>query len=97
MLVQHPFCLSIKGTGKNKPGRVGEPITVGGVPVQTGDVIVGDRDGGVVVAAKDAEKTLQRAREREAKEDGFRRALREGRATVELMHLEDSLARLHLA
>ena len=88
--------VSIKGTGKNQPSRVGEAITVGGVLIQTGDVIVGDRDGVVVVATEEAEKTLQRARERAAKEDGFRRAIREGRTTVELMHFEESLNRLHL-
>jgi 4-hydroxy-4-methyl-2-oxoglutarate aldolase len=89
--------VSIKGTGKNQPGRVGEPITIGGVAVRSGGVIVGDRDGVVVVAAEEAEKTLQQARERKAKEDGFRRVIREGRTTVELMHLEESLTRLHLA
>jgi regulator of RNase E activity RraA len=45
---------------------------------------------------EEAEKTLQRARERAAKDDGFRRAIREGRSTVELMHLGESFTRFHL-
>jgi 4-hydroxy-4-methyl-2-oxoglutarate aldolase len=34
---------------KNGPGAVGLPITIGGVTVETGDMIVCDRDGVVVV------------------------------------------------
>jgi len=35
---------------KSGPGRVGLPITAGGVRVQAGDLVMGDRDGVVVVA-----------------------------------------------
>ncbi|MCB1379135.1 MAG: RraA family protein [Alphaproteobacteria bacterium] len=34
---------------RNGPGSVGLPVTCGGLPVASGDVIVGDRDGVVVV------------------------------------------------
>ena len=34
---------------RNGPGTAGLPITAGGVPVSSGDVIIGDRDGVVVV------------------------------------------------
>ncbi len=34
---------------RNGPGSVGFPVTVGGVQVTSGDVIIGDRDGVVVV------------------------------------------------
>lgn len=37
------------GPFKNGPGRVGEPVALGGVVVSAGDLIVGDRDGVVVV------------------------------------------------
>jgi len=33
----------------NGPGRVGFPIQVAGCPVETGDMVVGDRDGVVIV------------------------------------------------
>ena len=36
---------------KSGPGRIGVPIVAGGVAVQSGDVVVGDRDGVVVVPA----------------------------------------------
>ena len=34
---------------KNGPGRVGLPITIGGVTVDAGDIVVGDQDGVVIV------------------------------------------------
>lgn len=34
---------------RNGPGTVGLPVVVGGVPVETGDIVVGDVDGVVVV------------------------------------------------
>jgi 4-hydroxy-4-methyl-2-oxoglutarate aldolase len=93
------FCraLSIKGTGKNQPGPIGEPISLGGVVIRTGDVIIGDRDGIVVVPAGDAKTVLQKARERAAKEENFRQGIRAGRTTVELLGLESSGPRLHIA
>ena len=43
--------LSIKGTTKVVPGKINVPVTVGGVVVQPGDVIIGDADGLVRVPA----------------------------------------------
>lgn len=34
---------------RNRPGTVGLPVTLGGVPVESGDILVGDLDGVVVV------------------------------------------------
>lgn len=92
------FCrgLSIKGTGKNQPGVIGQPIVIGGTLVRTGDVIIGDRDGVVVVAAEEADAVLDRARQRAEKEAAFRASLREGRTTVELLALEAAIERLGL-
>ena len=38
-----------KTPAKNGPGKVGTPIVVGGVNVHSGDIIVGDLDGVVIV------------------------------------------------
>jgi 4-hydroxy-4-methyl-2-oxoglutarate aldolase len=45
------FCAGISpnSPARNGPGTAGLPVTVGGVPVSPGDVIVGDADGVVVV------------------------------------------------
>ena len=91
------FCggLSIKGTGKNQPGRVGAPVLVAGTMVNTGDIVIGDRDGVVVVRADEAQAILESARARAAKEEGFRASLRAGHSTVELLGLEDAIRRLY--
>ncbi len=52
------------------PGQIGLPITCGGVRVESGDIIVGDRDGVVVVPQAQAETVrarLERVRAAEAK------------------------------
>ncbi len=43
---------------RNGPGSAGLPITVAGVRVQSGDIIVGDRDGVVVVPRKRIDEVI---------------------------------------
>ncbi|NOG69051.1 RraA family protein [Roseicella sp. DB1501] len=43
----------------NGPGVVGAPIVCGGVPVRSGDIVVGDADGVVVVPIEQAEAVLR--------------------------------------
>lgn len=56
------FCRGITPNScvRSGPGRVGFPIVVGGVTVRSGDVIIGDRDGIVVVPAADLDKLQPR-------------------------------------
>ena len=90
------FCrgLSIKGPGKNQPGRVQVPIVCAGAPVRPGDIVVGDRDGVVVIDAAHWRTVLETARVREAKEAKIKQAFASGRTTVELLELEPELKRL---
>ena len=46
------FCRGVTPNScvRSGPGTVGLPITAGGVPVATGDLILGDADGVVVVS-----------------------------------------------
>ncbi|WP_321814030.1 MULTISPECIES: 4-carboxy-4-hydroxy-2-oxoadipate aldolase/oxaloacetate decarboxylase [unclassified Paraburkholderia] len=83
--------LSIKGTGKNQPGKLNVPVTIGDVRIHPGDIVVGDIDGVVVVPQHDVERVVQVSREREAKEQAFREKIREGATTVELMGLDVTL------
>jgi 4-hydroxy-4-methyl-2-oxoglutarate aldolase len=93
------FCrgLSIKGTNKAQPGKVNQPIICGGVAVSAGDIVMGDRDGVVVVKAADAQKTLASAAAREAKEDGIRARIEAGETTVDILGLADKLKSLGIA
>lgn len=92
------FCrgLSIKGTAKNQPGKVDVPICIGDTMIHPGDVIVGDRDGVVVVPHGEIEAVLRSASMREEKENAFRQEIDRGRTTVELLGLTDTLKRLGL-
>jgi regulator of RNase E activity RraA len=60
------FCAGTNPNGptKNVPGRIGHPITCGGVPVCSGDLVVADADGVVVIARERAEGLLPLARKK---------------------------------
>jgi len=92
------FCrgLSIKGTGKVHPGKVNVPVCMGDVLIRPGDIVVGDRDGLVVVSPDEVISVLERARAREAKEAGFRSAIEKGASTAELLGLMPTLESLGL-
>ncbi|MDP9479621.1 MAG: RraA family protein [Actinomycetota bacterium] len=61
----------------------GVPIRCGGVAVEPGDLIFGDRDGVVVAPEAAAEEALLRAAEKVEGEDTMRSALEEGMGVVE--------------
>ena len=92
------FCrgLSIKGTGKHQPGRLNVPVCIGDAVVRPGDIVVGDRDGLVMVESDAVDRVLASALAREEKETGFRRAIANGSSTVELLGLGETLHRLGL-
>ena len=43
---------------RNGPGTVGEPVDLGGLRIESGDILIGDRDGVVVVPRLRAEAVL---------------------------------------
>lgn len=58
-----------QGPFKNGPGEINVPVAVGGQVVFPGDILVGDKDGIVVIRPADAEEIAKAAREKKAKED----------------------------
>ncbi|MDO5625762.1 MAG: 4-carboxy-4-hydroxy-2-oxoadipate aldolase/oxaloacetate decarboxylase [Pseudomonadota bacterium] len=93
------FCrgLSIKGTGKNQPGKVNVPVCIGNVVIHPGDIIVGDRDGLCVVAQGDVDSAIAASLAREEKEAQQRKAIEAGTTnTVSLLNLGDTLKRFNL-
>ncbi len=50
------------GPTKNVPGRIGHPITCGGVTVRAGDLVLADADGVVVIARERVQALLPLAR-----------------------------------
>jgi regulator of RNase E activity RraA len=65
------------------PDRYGEPVTIGTVTVATGDYVLGDRDGVVIIPAALAEEVVARTEEVVATESEMRRALVGGMDPVE--------------
>jgi 4-hydroxy-4-methyl-2-oxoglutarate aldolase len=92
------FCrgLSIKGTGKNQPGKINVPVNIGGVSINPGDLVIGDRDGLVIIAQQEIEQALKLAEEREQKETEFRKKIRHGATTAQLLGLEEQLKQYQL-
>jgi 4-hydroxy-4-methyl-2-oxoglutarate aldolase len=80
------FCrgLSIKGTGKDVEGGINEPIQLGDTWIYPGDVIVGDRDGVVVIPITRVEEAIQKAQERENKEAAVRVRLKLGEPSIKI-------------
>lgn len=79
----------IRGTSKVQQGSINVPVTVGGVLVNPGDILIGDADGLVRVRPGDAETALAASRAREEKEARFMQEIDNGRSTLELMGLTD--------
>jgi regulator of RNase E activity RraA len=57
------------------PNRYGEPVTIGTVTIATGDYLLGDRDGIVIIPRAVAEEVVAKTEEVVATESDMRRAL----------------------
>jgi len=70
--------LSPNSPFKNGPGEIGGTITLGGVTVSAGDIVLGDRDGVVVVPRDRAESAIEGTKAVLAKESEIERAIAGG-------------------
>lgn len=69
--------ISPKGSYKAHPGSINIPISCGDVPVEPGDIIVGDSEGVAVVKPENAESVLKDAQEKLESEDQLREQIKE--------------------
>ncbi len=78
--------LCVRGTGKDLggSGSLGSPIRIGEVVICTGDLVVGDRDGVVVIPRARAAEVIAAARERERKEQEILQRCTAGETTLEI-------------
>jgi RraA family protein len=67
-----------RGPYKNGPGEIGVPVSIGGMVVQPGDIVIGDEDGLIAVPQADAEAVLAAAREQKKKEEATLKAIAAG-------------------
>ncbi|MEC7763234.1 MAG: RraA family protein [Pseudomonadota bacterium] len=86
------FCrgLSIKSTEKKARGMINVPVIVGGVRIAPGDILVGDRDGLVVVAKDSVAASIEASERRVQKEEDMRAAIRSGKTTAQLLGVSET-------
>jgi RraA family protein len=68
-----------RGPYKAGPGDINVPVSVGGMLVQPGDIIVGDEDGLVTIAPAEAAEIIALARAQADKEASTIQSIKEGR------------------
>jgi regulator of RNase E activity RraA len=66
------------GRGRIRVAGIGVRITCGGVPVETGDIVIADETGTIVVPVARYDEALTLARELDDRDRRFRAALDEG-------------------
>jgi 4-hydroxy-4-methyl-2-oxoglutarate aldolase len=76
------------GPIKETLGKIDVPIQCGGIIVTPSDIIVGDRDGVVVVPAHRAADALEKAKAIMEKEIKMRALLQQGKTTMEILGLD---------
>ena len=67
-----------RGPYKDGPGEINVPVSLGGVVVNPGDILVGDADGVVVISPKEAQDILEKAKATVAKEADIMKSIKEG-------------------
>lgn len=73
------------GPHKGWRGRIGTSIQCGGVVVNTGDILVGDEDGVVVVPREVADEIAAAARQRAVDESSWIERVDAGETTLEIL------------
>jgi len=96
VLRKERFPVYCKGTcprsaQKNTPGSINVPVTVGGLVIHSGDMIVGDDDGIAVVPHAQIESVLEIAKARMKMEYQQARDIQDGKKPLAIVHGEDWL------
>ena len=70
--------LSPNSPARNGPGSVGLPVVVGGVAIESGDIVIGDDDGVVVIPRRAANDVLARLSDVRAAESSLEAKVKAG-------------------
>jgi 4-hydroxy-4-methyl-2-oxoglutarate aldolase len=85
--------VNIRGTVKQDRGQIGGPVTLGGVTIAEGDVVLADADAIVVLAAGDLGPALAAARAGADREARMMERLRQGETTLSILGLSREAGR----
>jgi regulator of RNase E activity RraA len=70
--------INLRGPYKDGPGAVNVPVSIGGMVINPGDVVLGDSDGVVAFSPKAALEAAQLGKEKLAQEQATLKAIRDG-------------------
>jgi 4-hydroxy-4-methyl-2-oxoglutarate aldolase len=79
----------VRGATKDASGTIGDPVTVGGVEIRQGDVVVLDADGVAVVERGRVDEVLKASRDRAERERIKRAKLADGALSYDLDGLRE--------
>lgn len=79
-----------RGPYKDGPGEINVPISLAGMPVAPGDIVVGDCDGVLAIPLSEAPGLLAKAQAQNAKEEEMMRQIEEG--TIDRSWVDETLA-----
>ena len=80
--------VSVFGTAKASKGTINHPVVVGGVTVNPGDIVLGDRDGVVVIPFDEAETVATAAEKRRAGEAVTMERLQKGESLFDIYNYQ---------
>lgn len=80
--------VAIRGTTKTDRGRINVSVTLAGVEVAPGDIMIGDDDAIVTLPEDRVGQVLEDARARNSTENQMMTRLRAGETTLDIMRLE---------
>jgi RraA family protein len=78
-----------RGPYKDGPGEIGVPVSVGGMTVLPGDIILGDEDGILAIPQAEARTILELAQAQQAREGAILRSIEDG--TVDRSWVDQTL------
>lgn len=84
--------VSQRGARKEGNGAVNVPVSVGGVLVNPGDIVVGDRDGVTVVPQESAKAVKEKTETQRAQEDELRKKIADGESLYDHLGIDQLLA-----